>query len=191
VQCQKLPMNRSYRCGDPRRRAFYTCAFRALRGGWSALASPLPQEEAATGMPGTPRRERAAGRPSLPVTMLLNATAVVPVLTFQTDVLGAGVIETLITAAASKSYENSRPINRADLCHLLDRREPVEASRSCLSGRRASFYSEVYFFFAARISGAGSIGKSGITCRYPADGEAGTTFATSSIPRARPRRPRA
>jgi Protein of unknown function (DUF2955) len=43
--------------------------------------------------------ERAAGRPSLPATMLLNATAVVPVLTFQADILGAGVIETLVTAA--------------------------------------------------------------------------------------------
>src|SRR5215813_4468320 len=45
-------------------------------------------------------RERAVGRPSLPATMLLNATAVVPVLTFQADVLGAGVLETLVTAAA-------------------------------------------------------------------------------------------
>ena len=45
-------------------------------------------------------RERAAGRPSLPATMLLNATAVVPVLTVQADVLGAGVVETLVTAAA-------------------------------------------------------------------------------------------
>jgi len=45
-------------------------------------------------------RERAAGRPSLPATMLLNATAVVPVLTFQADILGASVIETLVTAAA-------------------------------------------------------------------------------------------
>jgi hypothetical protein len=44
-------------------------------------------------------RERAAGRPSLPATMLLNATAVVPVLTVQAEVLGAGVIETLVTAA--------------------------------------------------------------------------------------------
>jgi hypothetical protein len=44
-------------------------------------------------------RERAAGRPSLPATMLLNATAVVPVLTFQADKLGAGVLETLVTAA--------------------------------------------------------------------------------------------
>src|SRR6516165_3714142 len=44
-------------------------------------------------------RERAAGRPSLPATMLLNATAVVPVLTFQADVLGAGVVETLVGAA--------------------------------------------------------------------------------------------
>src|SRR5215468_1680970 len=44
-------------------------------------------------------RERAAGRPSLPATMLLNATAVVPVLTFQADILGAGVIETLVIAA--------------------------------------------------------------------------------------------
>ena len=45
-------------------------------------------------------RERAAGRPSLPATMLLNATAVVPVLTVQADILGAGVVETLVTAAA-------------------------------------------------------------------------------------------
>jgi len=44
-------------------------------------------------------RERAAGRPSLPATMLLNATAVVPVLTFQADILGAGVLETLVGAA--------------------------------------------------------------------------------------------
>src|SRR5215218_3846119 len=45
-------------------------------------------------------RDRAAGRPSLPATMLLNATAVVPVLTVQADILGAGVLETLVTAAA-------------------------------------------------------------------------------------------
>ena len=44
-------------------------------------------------------RERAAGRPSLPATMLLNATAVVPVLTVQADVLGAGVVATLVAAA--------------------------------------------------------------------------------------------
>ena len=44
-------------------------------------------------------RERAAGRPSLPATMLLNATAVVPVLTFQAEILGAGVLETLVSAA--------------------------------------------------------------------------------------------
>jgi len=44
-------------------------------------------------------RERAAGRPSLPATMLLNATAVVPVLTFQADLLGAGILATLVTAA--------------------------------------------------------------------------------------------
>ena len=44
-------------------------------------------------------RERAAGRPSLPATMLLNATAVVPVLTVQANILGAGVIETLVGAA--------------------------------------------------------------------------------------------
>ena len=44
-------------------------------------------------------RERAAGRPSLPATMLLNATAVVPVLTVQADILGTGVLETLVTAA--------------------------------------------------------------------------------------------
>jgi hypothetical protein len=45
-------------------------------------------------------RERVAGRPSLPATMLLNATAVVPVLTVQADILGAGVLATLVTAAA-------------------------------------------------------------------------------------------
>ena len=44
-------------------------------------------------------RERAAGRPSLPATMLLNATAVVPVLTVQADILGAGVLGTLVAAA--------------------------------------------------------------------------------------------
>ena len=44
-------------------------------------------------------RERAAGRPSLPATMLLNATAVVPVLTVQADALGAGVLTTLVIAA--------------------------------------------------------------------------------------------
>ena len=44
-------------------------------------------------------RERAAGRPSLPATMLLNATAVVPVLTVQANVLGAGVVATLGSAA--------------------------------------------------------------------------------------------
>src|SRR3954471_3883328 len=44
-------------------------------------------------------RERAAGRPSLAATMLLNATAVVPVLTVQADMLGAGVVATLVTAA--------------------------------------------------------------------------------------------
>src|SRR5215208_6329390 len=44
-------------------------------------------------------RERAGGRPSLPATMLLNATAVVPVLTVQADILGAGVLATLVTAA--------------------------------------------------------------------------------------------
>src|SRR3954447_12099797 len=44
-------------------------------------------------------RERAAGRPSLPATMLLNATAVVPVLTVQAEILGFGVVETLVTSA--------------------------------------------------------------------------------------------
>jgi Protein of unknown function (DUF2955) len=44
-------------------------------------------------------RDRAAGRPSLPATMLLNFTAVVPVLTFQAEVLGAGVLGTLVTSA--------------------------------------------------------------------------------------------
>ena len=45
-------------------------------------------------------RDRAAGRPSLPATMLLNTTVVVPVLTVQADLLGAGVVETLVVAAA-------------------------------------------------------------------------------------------
>src|SRR5215831_14083770 len=49
-------------------------------------------------------REQAAGRPSLPATMLLNATAVVPVLTFQADILGAGVVETLATAALRATF---------------------------------------------------------------------------------------
>lgn len=44
-------------------------------------------------------RERSARRPSLPATMLLNFTAVVPVLTFQADALGAGVLNTLVTSA--------------------------------------------------------------------------------------------
>jgi hypothetical protein len=44
-------------------------------------------------------RERAGARPSLPATMLLNATAVVPVVTVQADILGAGVVSTLVTAA--------------------------------------------------------------------------------------------
>lgn len=44
-------------------------------------------------------RERAEGRPSLPATMLLNATAVVPVLTIQSGIVGAAVLETLVIAA--------------------------------------------------------------------------------------------
>src|SRR5437763_12233070 len=43
-------------------------------------------------------RDRAGGRRSLPATMLLNATAVVPVLTVQAEVLGAGVLGTLVLA---------------------------------------------------------------------------------------------
>src|SRR5499427_5194839 len=68
----------------------------------AAFADRLPILMAALGLLfflGFAMRERAAGRPSLPATMLLNATAVVPVLTYQADILGAGVIETLITAA--------------------------------------------------------------------------------------------
>src|SRR3954467_5354485 len=44
-------------------------------------------------------RERAAGRPSLAATMLLNATPGRPVLTVQADMLGAGVVATLVTGA--------------------------------------------------------------------------------------------
>src|SRR3954454_22446035 len=44
-------------------------------------------------------RKRGAARSSLPATMLLNATAVVPVLTVQADMLGAGVLATLVIAA--------------------------------------------------------------------------------------------
>src|SRR5215471_13189622 len=68
-----------------------------------AFADRLPILIAALGLLfflGFAMRESAAGRPSLPATMLLNATAVVPVLTFQADILGAGVLETLVTAAA-------------------------------------------------------------------------------------------
>src|SRR4051794_22998592 len=45
-------------------------------------------------------RERAGGRSSLPATMLLNATAVVPVLTVQADILGVSMLATLVTASA-------------------------------------------------------------------------------------------
>ena len=68
----------------------------------AVFAERLPILMAALGLLfflGFAMRERAAGRPSLPATMLLNATAVVPVLTFQADILGAGVLETLVTAA--------------------------------------------------------------------------------------------
>jgi hypothetical protein len=68
----------------------------------AAFTDRLPLLMAALGLLfflGFAMRERAAGRPSLPATMLLNATAVVPVLTFQADILGAGVIKTLIIAA--------------------------------------------------------------------------------------------
>src|SRR5499425_1492658 len=68
----------------------------------AAFADRLPILMAALGLLfflGFAMRERAAGRPSLPATMLLNATAVVPVLTFQADVLGAGVVVTLASAA--------------------------------------------------------------------------------------------
>src|SRR6478735_7211689 len=54
-------------------------------------------------------RERAAGRPSLPATMLLNATAVVPVLTVQADALGAGVLATLVIAAIRATRGASWP----------------------------------------------------------------------------------
>jgi hypothetical protein len=69
----------------------------------AAFADRLPVLLAALGLLffiGFTMRERAAGRHSLPATMLLNATAVVPVLTVQAEVLGAGVVETLVTAAA-------------------------------------------------------------------------------------------
>src|SRR5215467_6548689 len=68
----------------------------------AVFADRLPVLMAALGLLfflGFAMRERAAGRPSLPATMLLNATAIVPVLTFQADILGAGVLETLVTAA--------------------------------------------------------------------------------------------
>src|SRR5215469_15300952 len=68
----------------------------------AAFTDRLPMLTAALGLLfflGFAMRERAAGRPSLPATMLLNAAAVVPVLTFQADILGAGVIKTLVIAA--------------------------------------------------------------------------------------------
>ena len=58
-------------------------------------------------------RERAAGRPSLPATMLLNATAVVPVFTFQADILGAGVLETLVREPLQKPLASDRDIMRS------------------------------------------------------------------------------
>ena len=57
----------------------------------AAFTNRMPLLMAALGLLfflGFAMRERAAGRPSLPATMLLNATAVVPVLTFQADILG-------------------------------------------------------------------------------------------------------
>src|SRR6516164_5890210 len=69
----------------------------------AAFADRLPILMAALGLLfffGFAMRERAAGRPSLPATMLLNATAVVPVLTVQSAALGAGVLEILVAAAA-------------------------------------------------------------------------------------------
>jgi hypothetical protein len=68
----------------------------------AVFSDRLPVLMAALGLlffVGFAMRERAAGRPSLPATMLLNATAVVPVLTFQAEVLGAGVTKTLVIAA--------------------------------------------------------------------------------------------
>jgi len=94
--------------GPPRpRQAVTMVAIIALTGGAAfavsmVFADRLLMLTAALGVLfylGFAMRERAAGRRSLPATMLLNATAVVPVLTFQSDVLGAGVVETLVTAA--------------------------------------------------------------------------------------------
>src|SRR4051812_44474032 len=69
----------------------------------AAFADRLLMLTAALGLMffvGFAMRERAAGRPSLPATMLLNATAVVPVLTVQAEILGFGVLTILVTAAA-------------------------------------------------------------------------------------------
>ena len=94
--------------GPPRpRQAAALVAVIAITGGaayavTAAFTDRLPMLTAALGLLfflGFAMRERAAGRPSLPATMLLNATAVVPVLTFQADILGAGVIKTLVIAA--------------------------------------------------------------------------------------------
>src|SRR5215217_6690515 len=68
----------------------------------AAFADRLPILTAALGLLfflGFAMRERAGGQPSLPATMLLNATAVVPVLTVQADILGAGVVATLVIAS--------------------------------------------------------------------------------------------
>jgi len=72
-------------------------------------------------------REWAAGQPSLPATMLLNATAVVPVLTVQADVLGAGVLETLVTAAA-------RAMLVVWLLHALVPASPEETATGAAAG---------------------------------------------------------
>jgi hypothetical protein len=90
----------------PRQAAALVAVIAATAGGAYAVSAVFSDRRlilmAALGLLfflGFAMRERAAGRPSLPATMLLNATAVVPVLTVQAEILGAGVIETLVTAA--------------------------------------------------------------------------------------------
>ena len=94
----------------------------------AAFTDRLPMLTAALGLlffVGFAMRERAAGRPSLPATMLLNATAVVPVLTVQANILGAGVIETLVGAAILERW-SSGSCTRSSRHH---RKRPPPACR--------------------------------------------------------------
>ena len=80
-------------------------------------------------------RERTAGPSSLPAIMLLNATAVVPVLTVQADFLGAGVVEILVVAAVRAALVVwllyaifPAPLGEADSCTPADTARATETA---------------------------------------------------------------